>query len=220
MLYVWVDGFKIGEISGIPENVDIKSILDQMFLQTGDVRFQFLLYHWLSVRLGDTCEEQEDEAQQLVQQIPEQPLSEAKEILNTIARQPSPLTLELVLLELCSLVANRDVLMCLQICAENPYFSELVFQNVISQLTLETPPPRMLMYVVIIAIKAKPTMGKMICDSLLNFTKQKRWEECDQQMWNSFIQFVKKCGEITAELLYWMTPGRVSVDEEIHRIVG
>ena len=57
MLYVWVDGFKIGEISGIPENVDIKSILDQMFLQTGDVRFQFILYHWLSVRLGDTCEE-------------------------------------------------------------------------------------------------------------------------------------------------------------------
>lgn len=118
----------------------------------------------------------------------------------------------MVLLELCSLVANRDVLMCLQICAENPYFSELVFQNVLSQLALETPPPRMLMYVVIIAIKAKPMMGQMICDALLDFTKQKRWDECDQQMWNSFIQFIKKCGGITSELLYWMTPNRVGSD--------
>lgn len=123
-------------------------------------------------------------------------------------------------MELCSLVANRDVLMCLQICAENPYFSELVFQNVIVQLTLETPPSRILMYVVIIAIKAKPGMSKMICDSLLNFTKQKRWEECDQQMWNSFIQFVKKCGEITSELLYFMTPSRVRDDGDRHRLVG
>ena len=48
---------KIGEISGIPENTEFKSILDQMFLQTGDVRFQFLLYHWLSVGFGNTFEE-------------------------------------------------------------------------------------------------------------------------------------------------------------------
>lgn len=41
--------FKIGAISGIPENLEFKSILETMFLQTGDIRFQFLLYHWLSV---------------------------------------------------------------------------------------------------------------------------------------------------------------------------
>lgn len=147
----------------------------------------------------------------MVAKLPEQTTEVATAALAQLAQNPAPLTLEEILAALAQLAPSRSVLTCLQSCAETPLFTEEAFQSCVAQLAQEKPPRRMLGYLLIIALKAKPTMGGKLCEALRDFTKQGRWSECDAATWSSFVQFVKKCGGAAAELLYWMQPEKVGV---------
>ena len=147
----------------------------------------------------------------MVAKLPEQPAEVATAALAQLAQNPAPLTLEEILAALAQLAPSRSVLTCLQSCAETPLFTEEAFQSCVGQLAGEKSPRRMLGYLLIIALKAKPTMGSKLCAALGEFTKKGRWSECDAATWSSFVQFVKKCGGVAAELLYWMQPEKVGV---------
>ena len=143
--------------------------------------------------------------------LPEQPTEVATAALAQLAQNPAPLSLEEILAALAQLAPSRSVLTCLQSCAETPLFTEEAFQQCVAALAQEKPPRRMLGYLLIIALKAKPTMGGKLCSALDDFTKQGRWGECDAATWGSFLQFVRKCGSVSAQLLYSMQSEKVGV---------
>ena len=143
--------------------------------------------------------------------LPEQPTEVATAALAQLAQNPAPLSLEEILAALAQLAPSRSVLTCLQSCAETPLFTEEAFQQCVAALVQEKPPRRMLGYLLIIALKAKPTMGGKLCSALDDFTKQGRWGECDAATWGSFLQFVRKCGAVSAQLLYSMQSEKVGV---------